>query len=104
MKYLTEKLAKQGLEVYSVTPDQSYKSHNPRGYEIYKWMQDNPDPPVDEWVVLDDECFEDFNSYGIMPHWVQTYYYTEDGGLTDEKVEEAIRVLNGGLPDGIQDR
>lgn len=102
MEYLTKKLAKQGLEIYSVTPDWSRGGRSLRGREIRTWLDENPDPPVDEWVVLDDEYFYDFNSYNITPHWVETSYYSRDGGLTDDKVEEAIRVLNGGLPDGIQ--
>ena len=96
MEYLTKKLAKQGLEIYSVTPDWSRGGRSLRGREIRTWLDENPDLPIDGWVVLDDEYFYDFNSYNITPHWVQTSYYSEDGGLTDDKVEEAIQVLNEG--------
>jgi hypothetical protein len=90
-QYLNEKLAKQGLSIYSQTDDLSIHGKN-RGQEIDDWLSKHD---VDEWVVLDDEYFYDFSFYNIMPHWVQTDYYSPSGGLTEEDVQIAIRILNG---------
>ncbi len=95
--YLNNKLAKQGLEIYDVTPDLGWY-HKCRGEEIHRWLEEHRDLDIESWVVLDDECFPDFQEYGIWQHWVSTDYYSPNGGLNDDKVEEAIRVLKGGVP------
>lgn len=97
MEYLNDKLHKQDLEIYSVTPDLS-TTGNSRGKEIYTWLQEHDDLDIKSWVVLDDEYFWDFSDYGINQHWVATDFYSRNGGLNNEKVKEAIRVLQGGLP------
>lgn len=93
-KYLDDKLAKQGLEIFDVTEDLS-RHGEARGHEISKWLEDHKDLNIEHWVVLDDEFFYDFQYYGIIPHWVQTWFYSEKGGLNDAAVDEAIRVLRG---------
>ncbi len=90
-RYLNDKLAKQGLVIYDSTPELS-RSGEARGYEIYTWLQQHNDLDIESWVVLDDEYFYDFNQY-VGDHLVETYYYSEYGGLSDEKVKEAIEVL-----------
>ena len=92
--YLKEKLSKYGLSIYSMTPQ--IGRGNYRGREIHQWLQAY-DGKVDEWVVLDDEWFCDFNQYEIGAHLVQTSFY--GGGLTEEDAEEAIRILNGEYED-----
>lgn len=87
--YLKEKLGKYGLEIYDKTPVCS----NHRGREIDSWLKNHPE--VEQWVVLDDEWFIDFNQYDIAPHLVQTYFY--GSGLTEDDVEKAIKILNGEL-------
>ncbi len=56
-----------------------------RGHEIRAWLAALPAPPA-AWVVIDDE-----DVAGVDGHFVQTSF--EDGGLTDVKVDEALRVL-----------
>ena len=97
VKYLNQKLHKQGLEIYSVTPDLK-PTDGSRGKEIYTWLQEHDDLDIKSWVVLDDEYFYDFSDYGITQHWVGTDFYSHNGGLNDEAVEEAIKVLQGGVP------
>lgn len=94
--YLKEKLGKFGLEIYDKT-EQLTRDGGCRGKEIHEWLTRHPE--VDQWVVLDDEWFIDFNMYDIPRHHVQTYFYTYHGvgGLTEEGVEQAIKVLNGEL-------
>lgn len=50
------------------------------------------DKVIDGWVILDDEFFPDFNEYNLTNHFVQTSWYGD--GLTKEKADLAIRVLN----------
>lgn len=92
-KYLEKKLKKQGLSIYDVTPDFRHMGWH-RGEEILDWLVKHPD--VDEYVILDDEEY-DFYSIGkeITDHWVQTDFYSKDGGLQPEHVEKAIKILNG---------
>lgn len=98
-EYLKEKLAKYGLEIYDKT-ELLTRNGGCRGKEIHEWLTRHPE--VDQWVVLDDEWFIDFNMYDIPRHHVQTYFYTirGEGGLTEEGVEQAIKILNGGLDYG----
>lgn len=90
-EYLSNKLAKQGLKIFDVTPD--FKGS--RGREIHQWLEDHKDLNIENWIVLDDEYFYDFSTYGIREHLVETYYYSSKGALNDEKTEEAIKLLNG---------
>ena len=91
MKYLRNKLGKQHLRPVGMTPN---IKRDQRGHEIQKWLENNNDI-VEQWVVLDDEVFEDFEECGIMPHLVQTTFYSENGGLQEEHVQQAIKILNG---------
>lgn len=93
--YLKEKLDKFGLEIYDKT-EQLTRDGGCRGREIHEWLTRHPE--VDQWVVLDDEWFPDFSTYGIYSHWVRTAFYGD--GLTIDDVEDAIRVLNGELLEG----
>lgn len=86
-EYLVRKLAKEGLTIYDVTKDRG----DNRGYGILQWYTHRD---VTDWVVLDDEEFDDYRPYGILKHLVKTYYYSPDGGLQDEDVEKAIEILS----------
>lgn len=88
-EYLNEKLLKYGLEIYDKTKELS-RHGELRGKEINEWLSRHPD--VEQWVVLDDEYFIDFNMYDIPQHLVHTYFYVD--GLNEDKVEEAIEILN----------
>lgn len=97
-EYLKKKFAKQGLSVYDVTPDFKHMGWK-RGEEILDWLVKHPD--VEKYVILDDEDY-DFRYIGpeITDHWVQTEYYSKDGGLQPEHVEKAIKILNGEVDKG----
>lgn len=95
--YLKKKLSKYGLRYISSTPDIDLMC---RGKEINQWIEDNNDISIDGWVVLDDERWADFSEYDILPHFILTKGYDyDDGGLSEENVEHAIRILNGRLND-----
>ena len=93
-EYLENKLSKQGLKIYDVTPEMT-RSGESRGREINQWLEDHKYLDVEQWVVLDDEYFYDFDTYNIIPHWISTNPFVSGGGLNNKKVEQAIRVLNG---------
>lgn len=98
-KYLQKKLDKCGLRYVSQTPDLS-KNGIMRGHEIQKWLDNNNDITIDSWIVLDDECFSDYEECKIMEHLIRTVQKDTFGkyinGLSEENVEEAIKLLNGG--------
>ena len=83
--YLDERLAEEGLRII----DKTEGSVSDRGHGIVDWLSKHP---VESWVVLDDDIFEDYDECGIMPHLVKTSFY--DGGLKDKHVELAITLLN----------
>ena len=91
MEYLKKKLRKHQLHIMGTTPN--LKGHGSlRGHEIQAWLEKNDDV-VEEWIVLDDEVFGDYEECGIMPHLVKTEFYGINGGLQDEHVEKAIELL-----------
>lgn len=95
-EYLDNKLAKQGLKIFDVTPDLSRNGES-RGCEIHTWLEEHEDLGIDFWVVLDDEYFYDFGYYDVSPHWVATDFYSENGSLNDKMTQEAIEILHGGV-------
>ncbi len=60
-----------------------------RGYEIEHWLDHNEG--VENYVILDDNSDMLFPQ---MSHFVKTEFYGEDGGLQDNDVEKAIKILN----------
>lgn len=94
--YLIDNLQRYGLEIYDVTENLS-RYNDRRGTEINTWLDKHDD--VTDWVVLDDQWFYDFSyeEYDIPRHLVETQFYAENGGLQEEHVEQAIRILNGSL-------
>lgn len=86
-KYLNKKLNRHGLHIMTATHEDARKH---RGAGISEWLKRNPH--VTNWVVLDDELFEDYAPHGILPHYVQTDFYTD--GLNEAKAEQAIALLN----------
>lgn len=94
-EYMNEKLGKYGLGIYDVTPELSQYG-DLRGKEINIWLQEHKDLNIESWIVLDDEFFLDFNlpQYDILDHWVKTDYYDSEGGLSQEHVDKAVKILN----------
>ena len=79
---LEEKLTNLGIPILGVTP---FISNN-RGDEIRKYIEENK---VDNFVILDDDIFKDFNE--LENYLVKTSFYED--GLTDEISREVVRVL-----------
>lgn len=84
--YLQEKLKKVGLQIFDNTPDSGLVFG--RGREIRAWLDSHPE--VSNYVILDDEEFWDFRECGLEDHIVCTRFIS---GLTEDTVEDAIRVL-----------
>lgn len=83
--YMNQKLRKEQLRIIDKT---DYM--NERGQGISEWLVKHPN--VTAWAVLDDDVFDDFEEYGIMPHLVKTDFHR--GGLKETHVERAIQLLN----------
>lgn len=84
--YLERKLEQEDLHIAGKVSDAIWD----RGEGIREWLGDHP--TVKTWIALDDDIFPDFEEKGIMPHLVQTNFYT--GGLKQEHVELCIEKLN----------
>ena len=91
--YLDSKLKREGLHII----DKTYEPNGfmNRGDGIIRWIQNLPAGSVEEFIILDDEVF-DYSELGLLPHLVQTSFYADNGGITDEHAEWAIRLLNNG--------
>lgn len=85
--YLDNKLKRQRLKVLDKTKDHGGN----RGEGIVEWIAKHPD--VTAWVVLDDEIFKDYEERGIMPHLVKTDFDSDGGGLHEEHVSAALKIL-----------
>ena len=60
-----------------------------RGKEIKLYLQKHPN--IDNFVILDDEIFKDYDNY-LLKHLVKTSFYID--GLTEEHIEQAKIILN----------
>ena len=60
-----------------------------RGEEIKLYIPKHPN--IDNFVILDDEIFEDYDDY-LLKHLVKTSFYID--GLTEEHIEQAKIILN----------
>lgn len=83
--YLDERFKEFGLEIFDKTKDRSFD----RGEGIDTYVKKNG---ITNWVVLDDDVFEDYKRYKIMSHLVKTSFYK--GGLIDKHISLAIKKLN----------
>ncbi len=86
--YLDRKLSRERLFILDKTTEDRLSK---RGEGIYDYLRKHY---VESWVVLDDEIFDDYEDYGIMPRLVKTSFYDDNGGLQDEHMELAIELLN----------
>lgn len=77
-----EKLTSLGIPIVGVTPF----INNNRGDEIRKYLEENR---VDDFVILDDDIFRDFNE--LENYLVKTSFYED--GLNDEISREVVRIL-----------
>ena len=83
--YLDRKLKRQRLYI----TDKTTPHGSERGREISEFLQRYQ---VEKWIVLDDDIFEDYEKYNILPHLVKTSFY--DGGLKECHIEKALKLLN----------
>lgn len=90
IKYMRNKLGKEKLHWISSVPDLGWCK---RGAEIREWFAKNNDINIEGYVILDDEVFSDYDDE-LLSHLVQTEFYSPDGGLQDEDVDLAIKILN----------
>lgn len=60
-----------------------------RGEEIKLYLPKHPN--IDNFVILADEIFEDYDDY-LLKHLVKTSFYID--GLTEEHIEQAKIILN----------
>lgn len=87
-QYMVNSLLDRNIEIIDKTTE---KDMSLRGEGILDWLNSHPD--VDSFVILDDELF-DYRKCKLLPYVVKSRFYTEDGGLTEEHVEQAIKILN----------
>ena len=93
-KYLNFKLEEEGLHIVGKTYDDHV--YDPflrdRGKGIKKFLA-ALEAAAEEYVVLDDHIFEDYDSE-LRKHLVKTNSFV---GLTDKDAERAIEILDGKL-------
>ena len=93
-QYLVESLEKYGMKIMSKTPviDQN------RPLEIKTWIDSRIDKDTIKFVSLaDDFNRESYDKYGIGDCLVHTKFFCntlEEGGLQQEHVDMAIKILN----------
>lgn len=85
-QYLTDELARFGLTIADKTVDHI----DNRGHGIVSYLQEHPE--IEQWIVLDDDVFYDYEECGIIPHLVQTSFYRD--GLSDILAQKAIDMLS----------
>lgn len=81
--YLDKQFGQQGLYVFDKTIDNGAN----RGHGIQHYLNTHD---IDNWIILDDEIFSDYDECDCMPHLVKTEWET---GLTEEHVQYAIDLL-----------
>lgn len=86
--YLDRKLKRHRLSILDKTVDRGSN----RGYGIKQWLLNKE--YIESWIVLDDDIFDDYESEGIMEHLIKTKFYDDLGGLQEEHVKQAIKILN----------
>lgn len=88
--YLDMKLAQYRITILDKTPDSGSRYF--RGREIHDWLKEHEE--VTDYVILDDEYFDDFGDYKMGSHFVQTSWAS---GLQKNHVKRAMKILGGEL-------
>ncbi len=91
--YLKERLASVGLSIYDETP--MYKRQNGfslRGKEIMIWLLKHTNEK-DAYVIIDDQLFPDFRTYGLLKNFVQTSCYSSRGGFGWKHERRCLDIL-----------
>ena len=84
-QYLHDRLLSVGVELFDKTTDKIFD----RGRGIHEWLSQHPE--VTNWVVLDDDIFEDYKTYGITSHIVQTSF--AGGGFKQKHIPRCEKLL-----------
>ena len=90
LEYLEKELKKYGLTIYDKTPVIGYN----RPKEIRAWLDNQQDKDVRFASLDDDFPKHKYDEVGIGDCLVRTSFYEKDGGLRQEHVEKAVRILN----------
>lgn len=94
-EYLVNSLAKYDMEIIDKTPVIGMK----RPLEIKTWLDRQPNKADLRFVSLDDDFSKEmYAEFGIEHCLVKTNFWCIeecDGGLQEEHVKDAIRILNG---------
>lgn len=86
-KYLNNHLKNKGnLTCKDKTRETDLRN---RGQGIKEYLDLHPE--YTKWIVLDDEIFEDYSKYNILPHLIKT---NPEYGLTEKDADAAITILN----------
>jgi len=85
--YLHKKFRMHNLEIFDTTQNYEPMCYL-RGSGIYNYLDAHPD--IIQWVVLDDEIFEDYDTE-ILNHLIKTNM--TDGALDAADVQRAIAIL-----------
>lgn len=89
MAALENAMNERGMEIYDKTRPQFTGVMDFRGNQIKDYLKEYKDE-VEAFVIIDDLFFPDF---GPLKDWLVLTDYDE-GGLTVEKAQEAIYILN----------
>ena len=82
-RYMYNKL--YGIPIIDKTKDNDTN----RGYGIHNWLKNKKH--IENFVILDDIYFNDYNEYNLTPYVVQT---DERYGITDKNITQGIDILN----------
>lgn len=90
-KYLVKKLEARKLSIYDKTDDSSDGSniYSWRGVGIKRYLKEHPE--IDNYVILDDKFFEDFDEE-LLKHLV---YMENYAGFTGKYLKHAAEILGG---------
>ena len=89
-KYLDNHLYKKGKLIIKDKTPNTNKGTWFRGEEILTYLRTHQD--IENYVILDDTFFDDFANKEIEEHLVLTNW---EVGLTDDNVNDAIKILLG---------
>lgn len=95
---LLASLNKYNLKLHDMTPFIKGPYSNERGLEIKTYIDEHN---IENYVVIDDEKFSDFNKHLDMSRFIQTTFgdettTIENEGLNIKVAEKAIEILNKG--------
>ena len=90
--YLEKILHKHSMNIMSHTPIIEQN----RPLEIKSWLENMPNKSDIKFISLDDDySYQDYCKYGIGNCLVKTSFYEPNGGLRQEHVNKAIKILMG---------